>query len=134
MRMSAASCWCSLLAADAGAGNPVATTKLATKARKHESKRFLVFSRFRGLIPSASIWPVISPFPESSFGGNHEVRAAVLLPRGLVVPGIERELLAVAHRPQPVGGNAKRHQVGACGDGAPFAQCQIVLGGATLVA
>ena len=56
------------------------------------------------------------------------MRAPVLRVRGFVVSRIEREFLAVADGPQPVGRNAQRHQIGARGNRAAFAQCQIVLG------
>src|SRR5206468_5442239 len=107
MRISAISCWCSLFAADAGAA---AMTRPATTTAR----------RMVGFI--------------SSLRGNDEVRAPVLGIRGLVMPGIERELLAVAHRAEPIGRDPQRYQIGACGNRPPFAQRQIVLGGPAFVA
>src|SRR5437899_2603929 len=69
-----------------------------------------------------------------SLRGDDEMRAPVLGERRFVVAWIERELLAVAHGSQPVGGNAERHEVGARGDRPALAQCQIVLGGPAFVA
>src|SRR5688572_27096852 len=62
------------------------------------------------------------------------MRAAVLRPRALVLSRIERKLLPVADGPQPVGGDPERDEIGTGGDGAPLAQCQIVLGRSALVA
>src|SRR4051812_46930470 len=107
MRRSAISCWCSLLAARAGA----AARTIAAASRL------------------ARIFCVID-----SLCGDHEVGAPVLLVRSLVMAGIERELLAVADGPQPIGRNAERHEVGARRDRAPLSQSEIVLGGPALVA
>src|ERR1051325_339761 len=62
------------------------------------------------------------------------MRAAVLRPGAFVVSGIERELLAVAHRAKPIGADADRDEIGARGDRPAFAQRQIVLGGPAFVA
>src|SRR5258706_1943155 len=70
----------------------------------------------------------------SSLRGDDEVRATVFRERGLVIPGIERELLAVADRAQAIGGDAQRHEIGARRDRAALAQCQIVLGRPALIA
>src|SRR6202011_1070604 len=42
---------------------------------------------------------------------DHEVRAPVLGPAPLVMPRIEWKFLAIADRPQPVGGDAERDQI-----------------------
>jgi len=47
----------------------------------------------------------------SLLGRQHEVRAPVLEPGLLVVAGGERELAAVADRPDALGGDAKRDHV-----------------------
>src|ERR1700730_10795394 len=69
-----------------------------------------------------------------SFRSDDEVRAPILDVRVLVVTGLERKLLAVAHGAEPIGGDAERYQIRARRDRPPFAQCQIVLGGSALVA
>src|ERR1700730_17174051 len=69
-----------------------------------------------------------------SFRSDNEVRAPVLDVRVLVVTGLERKFLAVAHGAESIGGDAERHQIRAGCDSPPFAQCQIVLGGSALVA
>src|SRR5262245_22601513 len=107
MRRSAISCWCSLLAARAGAA--VSTMAPASRTPK--------------------ILCVIG-----SLCGDDEMRAAILLVRALVMARVERELLAVAHSAESIGRNAERHQVGARGDRAALPQCQIVLGGPAFVA
>src|SRR5262249_59020433 len=71
---------------------------------------------------------------DSLLRGDDEMRAPVLRVRRFVVARIEGELLAVAHGAQPVARDAERDEVRARGGGAAFAQRQIVLGGAALVA
>src|SRR6186997_1152116 len=103
MRRSAINCWCSLLAADAGSADRNSTRTMKSVC----------------LI--------------SSLRSDNEMRTAVLGPRPLFVTGIERELLAVADRSQPIRGNTHRDEVRASGGRAPLAQRKIVLGGAALV-
>ena len=62
------------------------------------------------------------------------MRAAVLPIRRLVMSRIERELLPVTDDAEAVGGDAERDEIAARGDGAPFTQRSIVLGGPTFVA
>src|SRR2546429_2793205 len=107
MRRSAISCWCSLLAANAG--EDAARRMPATSAPR--------------------ILCVIG-----SLRGDDEMRAPVLGERRFVVAWIERELLAVADGSQPIGGDAEGHEVGARGDRPALAQRQIVLGGPALIA
>src|SRR5438093_2277526 len=108
MRTSAISCRCSLSMAAAGAANAI----VSATARRDGIVRFI----------------------SGSFGGDHEMGAAILEPRALVVSRVERKLLAVAHGPQPVGGDAERHEVRARRDRPSFTQRQIVLGCSALVA
>src|SRR5262245_34629864 len=65
---------------------------------------------------------------------DDEMGASVFRERRLVVPGIERELLAIADRAEAFGGDAGRQQVSPCGERPTFPQCQIVLGCPSLVA
>src|SRR5439155_11245427 len=118
MRMSAASCWCSLFAARAGAAASIIARHTATHP----------------FTPIVRVWAVIGETRIASFCRDDEVRAAVLGPRGLVVSRVERKFFAVAHRTEAIGGDAERDQIRARGDGAPLAQRQIVLGRAALVA
>src|ERR1041384_7980594 len=60
--------------------------------------------------------------------------AAVLRVRRLVVPRIEGELLAVAHRAQSIGADPERDEIRPRGAGPALTQRQIVLGGSALVA
>src|SRR5206468_11849883 len=108
MRMSAINCWCSLLAADAGAAAPQSRSPMTT----------------------ASSFCVIA----HSLRSDHEMRPPVLRARGFGVRRVERKLFAVAHRPQPIAADPERHQVGARVDGAPLTQRQLVLGAPALVA
>src|SRR5204863_5449884 len=119
IRRSAISCWCSLLAASAG----VVVARTSARIARPASETFCFIVHSGGPCPQ-----------DSSLRRHDEMRAAVLRPRRLVVPGVERELLAVAHRTKPVGGDAERHEIGARGDRPAFAQRQIVLGRAAFVA
>src|SRR5262245_5495813 len=64
----------------------------------------------------------------------HEMRAAILRPRTLVMTVIERTLFAVAHRVETRRVDAERHQVFLGGVGALLAESEVVRLGATLVA
>src|ERR1700730_7118153 len=108
MRMSAISCWCSLLAAAAGAGSAAARPIARTAADS-----LILISKPRSRTSQTS---------GTSLRGDHEVRASILREGGLVLPGIERELLAVAHRPQPIRRDAQRDEIRARGQCAAFAQ------------
>src|SRR5262245_57040306 len=109
MRISAIICWCSLLAAAAGTAVAATRAALATNVRTRMADLGLL-------------------------GGNDEVGAAVVRPRRLAVARVERELLAIADRPQPLGGDAEGDEVLADRQRPPLAQRQVVLGGAALVA
>src|ERR1700681_201496 len=102
MRISAIICACSLLAASAGVA--IATAR-ASPSRAKDSLFVMALS----------------------LRGDDEMRAAVLGERRIVMTRIERELLAVAHRAEPIGRNPERHQIGARGNRPPLAQRQIVL-------
>src|SRR5262245_6876542 len=108
MRSSAISCGCSLLAAETGAARPISRTA----------------------VTMASSFCVIA----YSLRGDDEMRPAVLRERHLRMARIERELFAIAHRAQALRADPERHQIRTRVDRAPFAQCQIVLGGPALVA
>ena len=85
IRISAIISCCSLLAADAVDGT------------MQESRR----NQGQGARPCHSHFSSKARF---LLAGNHELRAAVLRPGGLVVAGIERKFLAVADGAQPVAG------------------------------
>src|SRR5690606_23031855 len=62
-----------------------------------------------------------APHVTALAGGDHEVRATVFRPRLFVVPGVERELLAVADGTRALGRDAERDEVGFRGEGAALA-------------
>src|SRR3990172_9675094 len=90
MRMSAIICRCSLSTANARGADASASAS-ATSTRGMRRRIIRTFS----------------------LGGDDEMGAPVLRPRGLLVTRIEGEFLPVADRPQPVRRNPQRHQVGA---------------------
>src|SRR5215217_1984291 len=112
MRMSAIICSCSRFGAAAAGTASNGTRQVATKSG--QALRMVDLLRL--------------------LGGHDEMGPAVLRPGFFTVPGVERELLAVAHDLDAIGGDSERYQVVACGDGSSFAEGQIVLGGAALVA
>src|SRR5258705_314324 len=67
------------------------------------------------------------------FRCDHEMRAPVLRPGGLSVTRVERKFLAVADRPEPVGRDTQRDEIGLDRDGAEFAEREVVLRGAAFV-
>src|SRR6476619_2610201 len=110
MRISAISCWCSLLAAPATEGT---ASVRATTAANRPIDLIASPSLYRSRKPTHTVARDSSSAsgPASSQGFNlgqpenpgallrrhDEVRSTIVRPRRLVVTGIEGELLAVAH-------------------------------------
>src|SRR6478609_2198159 len=94
IRTSAAICWCSLSRARAAPGS---SARMQTRSGR------------------------VDVLMAVSLRRHHEMRATVLLERGLVVARVERKLLSIAHRLEPVGRDAERDQVGPCRHGPPIA-------------
>src|SRR4029453_1613152 len=63
---------------------------------------------------------------------NHEMGAAVFKPFCFAVRRVERELLAIAHRTEPVRRNAQRHQIRLYRHRSALAESEVVLGRAPL--